>query len=555
MMSPKRIQALPIQLANQIAAGEVVERPASVLKELLENSLDAGATDVDIRIEHGGIGCIRVQDNGIGICKEDLELAIAPHATSKIQTLLDLEEVVSYGFRGEALASIGAVSRLELTSCMEGQTLGWSLRREGRQALPVLKPVSRLQGTCVEVRDLFYNTPGRRKFLRSEKTESQHLEETFKRIALSQPSVAFSFYQSDRLQKRLPACRDLEAHARRVAMLCGPRFMNDAYYVEADNNGLKLSGWLGSPKSLRSQPDLQYFYVNGRIVRDKVVNHAVRQAYQKYCLPGFYPGYLLYFELDPTAVDVNVHPTKHEVRFRESRTVHAFLSYSIEAGLEQTKIETLPKVELLKKEATEVRFSEKKIEIGKKDKEEEDSIIEISVPEKLLGKPLSIFAKEFLLAENDEGLLIVDIKATQYAILNDLFQEAFNQSSVEMRPMLIPKSVQVGKSADALDATSLDWQRLGFDLSQSGPDSVLVRAVPSLFGASLEKLEVLIQKLLRVVHSEEAIQCIVQHMVDGQSFSIEQGESLLQSLQNQDNNNLKLYRQITPEQLRAALFR
>ena len=331
----KRIHQLPVHLANQIAAGEVVERPASVLKELLENSLDAKSTEIEITVERGGTKLIQVQDNGLGICKEDLPLAIASHATSKIASLSDLEGVRSYGFRGEALASISSVSRLELISAVEDQSCGWSIQLEGRDKPPSLQPVAKRSGTSIAVRDLFYNTPARRKFLKSEKTEAAYIEEIFKRVALSQPAVAFKFQQDDGIQKRLPICRSLEAHIRRVAQLCGKRFVEKAYYIEAEANGLKLTGWLGSENAMRSQADLQYFYVNGRIVRDKIVMHAVRQAYQAINALGRFPAYVLYFECDPSAVDVNVHPTKHEVRFREARTVHAFLSYAIQEGLKQ----------------------------------------------------------------------------------------------------------------------------------------------------------------------------------------------------------------------------
>ncbi|HEV2523671.1 MAG TPA: DNA mismatch repair endonuclease MutL, partial [Gammaproteobacteria bacterium] len=334
-LEQKRIHQLPVHLANQIAAGEVVERPASVLKELLENSLDAKSTEIDITVERGGIKLIQVQDNGLGICKEDLPLAIASHATSKIASLSDLEGVQSYGFRGEALASISSVSRLELISAVEDQSCGWSIQLEGRDKPPSLQPVAKRSGTLIAVRDLFYNTPARRKFLKSEKTEAAYLEEIFKRIALSQPAVAFKFQQGDGIQKRLPICRSLDAHIRRVAQLCGKRFVEEAYYIEAEANGLKLTGWLGSENAMRSQADLQYFYVNGRIVRDKIVMHAVRQAYQSVNSLGRFPAYVLYFECDALAVDVNVHPTKHEVRFREARTVHAFLSYAIQEGLKQ----------------------------------------------------------------------------------------------------------------------------------------------------------------------------------------------------------------------------
>lgn len=333
---PSRILPLAPELANQIAAGEVVERPASILKELLENSLDAGSSQIDVTIERGGLGLIKVQDNGHGICKEDLELALCQHATSKILSFSDLEGVASFGFRGEALASISAVSRLSLSSCVQRQTSGFSIQKEGRNGNIRLSVSPPILGTTVEVRDIFYNTPARRKFLRSEKTEGLYIEECFKRIVLSQPKVSFTLKIDAKPLKRWVACKTIEAESRRVSELCSINFIKTAHYIEMENNGLKIKGWLGSAEHLRSQADLQYFYVNGRSVKDKVVSYALRQAYQEYQVAGRYPAYVLFFELDPEAVDVNVHPTKHEVRFREVRAVTAFLIYSVRQALSQS---------------------------------------------------------------------------------------------------------------------------------------------------------------------------------------------------------------------------
>lgn len=336
-----RIQALSPLVAKQIAAGEVIERPASVLKELLENSLDAGATQIDITIEAGGIGLIRVQDNGCGIYKEDLPLALMQHATSKISTLEDLSHIESLGFRGEALASITSVSRLKLCSKPKDQPTAWMIEPDQD-----LHPAPLNEGTLIEVRDLFYNIPARRHFLRSEKTEFLHIEETFRRIALGHPHINFNFYHGERLHKRVKAITNQNTELKRIAVLCGKRFAENTLTIEAERNGLKLKGWLGTSQALRYQSDLQYFYVNSRIVRDKVVTHALKQAYLELLEPflkeslTLYPAYILYFEIDPEAVDVNVHPTKYEVRFRETRIVHAFLAQSVKEGL--AKVKDLP---------------------------------------------------------------------------------------------------------------------------------------------------------------------------------------------------------------------
>ena len=324
-----RIHQLDLRLANQIAAGEVVERPASVVKELVENALDAGSTRIDIDIEQGGVRLIRVRDNGEGISADDLPLALARHATSKIHDLEDLEAVATLGFRGEALASIASVSRLVLSSSADDSGVGHAVCSEGRDMTATVDAAAHPRGTTVEVRDLFFNTPARRKFLKTEQTEFSHLEETVKRLALAHPEVAFSLTHNGRPVHSLRAAQEELEWRRRLASLCGPAFMEHAVPVNIESGGFLLRGWLGLPTFSRAQADLQYFYVNGRMVRDRVVTHAVRQAYADVLFHGRHPAYVLFFDLDPGAVDVNVHPTKHEVRFREQRSVHDFLYRSL----------------------------------------------------------------------------------------------------------------------------------------------------------------------------------------------------------------------------------
>ncbi|MFT2109824.1 DNA mismatch repair endonuclease MutL [Marinomonas sp. 2405UD68-3] len=321
----QRIHLLSPRLANQIAAGEVVERPASVVKELLENSLDAGATQLDIEIEQGGVRQIKIRDNGNGITKDDLALALSRHATSKIHTLDDLESVQTLGFRGEALASISSVSRLLLTSKFRDDDEAWRVEAEGKDMATAIKPASHLHGTTIEVRDLFFNTPARRKFLRTEKTEFSHLEEVLKRIALSRYDVGFRLSHNGKQVYDLRAVGDQMSAEHRLASLLGKKFIENALTLDVEAAGLRLWGWIGLPTFSRSQADLQYFFVNGRVVKDKLVAHAVRQAYRDVLYNGRHPTFVLYLELDPATVDVNVHPTKHEVRFRDGRLVHDFL--------------------------------------------------------------------------------------------------------------------------------------------------------------------------------------------------------------------------------------
>ncbi|MEI7346742.1 DNA mismatch repair endonuclease MutL [Dickeya chrysanthemi] len=329
------IQVLPPQLANQIAAGEVVERPASVVKELVENSLDAGATRIDIDIERGGAKLIRIRDNGCGIGKADLALALARHATSKIATLDDLEAIVSLGFRGEALASISSVSRLTLTSRTEAQAEAWQAYAEGREMAVTVKPAAHPVGTTLEVLDLFYNTPARRKFLRTEKTEFMHIDEVVRRIALARFDVAITLHHNGKLIRQYRAVSEPAQRERRLGSICGAAFLQHALAVSWQHGDLNIHGWVADPVGSRQLPEMQYCYVNQRMMRDRLINHAIRQAYQDQLRDEQQPAYVLYLEVDPHQVDVNVHPAKHEVRFHQARLVHDFIYQAVMTVLQQ----------------------------------------------------------------------------------------------------------------------------------------------------------------------------------------------------------------------------
>ncbi len=327
------IHLLSPRLANQIAAGEVVERPASVVKELVENALDAGASRVDVEIEQGGVKLIRVRDDGSGIEEDDLPLALSRHATSKITSLDDLEAVASLGFRGEALASISSVSRLTLTSRTENQEAASRVEVEGREMDARISPAAHPVGTTVEVRDLFFNTPARRKFLRTEKTEFNHVDECIRRQALSRFDTGFTLRHNQRVVQSLRPAESPLDRERRIGALCGQQFIDNAVVIDAEATGLRLWGWVALPTFSRSQADLQYFFVNGRVIRDKLVAHAVRQAYRDVLYNNRHPAFVLYLEVDPATVDVNVHPTKHEVRFRDGRLVHDFIFRTLHRAL------------------------------------------------------------------------------------------------------------------------------------------------------------------------------------------------------------------------------
>ncbi|MEZ2759019.1 DNA mismatch repair endonuclease MutL [Providencia vermicola] len=326
------IHILSPQLANQIAAGEVVERPASVVKELVENSLDAKATRIDIDIERGGEKLIRIRDNGCGINKDELILALARHATSKIATLDDLEAIMSMGFRGEALASISSVSRLTLTSKPAEQTEAWQSYAEGRDMEVTVKPAAHPNGTTVEVLDLFYNTPARRKFMRTEKTEFGHIDEVVRRIALSRPDVSINLTHNGKLVKQYRAAHDEVQQERRLGTICGTGFMQGALALSWEHSDLAIKGWVVSPSNTPVS-ETQYCYVNGRMMRDRLINHAIRQAFEGYLEDNQQPAYVLYLTIDPKQVDVNVHPAKHEVRFHQARLVHDFIYQAVRTVL------------------------------------------------------------------------------------------------------------------------------------------------------------------------------------------------------------------------------
>jgi DNA mismatch repair ATPase MutL len=406
------------------------------------------------------------------------------------------------------------------------QEFSWSLLLEGRNQPPLLMPAPKRLGTLVAVRDLFYNTPARRKFLKSEKTETLALEEVFKRAALSQPSVAFKYQQGDRLQKRLPMCQDSAGHAKRVAALCGQSFIRGAYFIQAEVNGLKLSGWVGNQETMRAQSDLQYFYVNRRIVRDKVVMHAIRHAYEAIALPGRYPAYVLYFELDPTAVDVNVHPTKHEVRFREARTVHAFLSYAIQTGLKEGYVATHVV------DPAQVSFSLPHEQLDKP-----------------LRKPLYLIDNELLLLAQAAELMVVDIKALRRLYLAECFAKAYTAEGVSQEILLMPKSITFKKIETLLAVTGIFWEKLGFNFSAISENVLLVRAIPWALKDLVEHLAQFLPTLLVCQEVNQAIDCLIQHMLAKEPISWEMSQALLATVKITDD----CYKPLTAATLRKAL--
>ncbi|AZE52696.1 DNA mismatch repair protein MutL [Pseudomonas synxantha] len=538
--SGSRIELLSPRLANQIAAGEVVERPASVIKELLENSIDSGAKRIDVDVEQGGVKLLRVRDDGSGISADDLPLALARHATSKIRDLEDLERVMSLGFRGEALASISSVARLTLTSRTRSAEQAWQVETEGRDMAPRVQPAAHPVGTSVEVRDLFFNTPARRKFLKAEKTEFDHLQEVIKRLALARFDVAFHLRHNGKTILSLHEAHDDAARARRVAAVCGSGFLEQALPIEIERNGLRLWGWVGLPTFSRSQADLQYFFVNGRAVRDKLVAHAVRQAYRDVLFNGRHPTFVLFFEVDPSVVDVNVHPTKHEVRFRDGRMVHDFLYGTLhralgdvrpddqlsapivtavvrptgpEAGEFGPQGEMSLAANLLQSPQSQPTYTapnsgagagyqyqytprpQSTVPVAEAQAAYREFFAPLpgaepgaaaSLPEgggdiPPLGYALAQLKGIYILAENAHGLVLVDMHAAHERIMYERLKIAMASEGLSGQPLLVPESLAVSqREADCAEEHHSVFQKLGFELQRLGPETLAIRQIPAL---------------------------------------------------------------------------
>ena len=542
------IQLLSPRLANQIAAGEVVERPASVVKELVENALDAGAGRVDIEIEQGGVKLIRVRDDGSGIAEADLPLALSRHATSKILTLDDLEAVGTLGFRGEALASISSVSRLSLTSRTETQEAASRVEVEGRDMDAKISPAAHPVGTTVEVRDLFFNTPARRKFLRTEKTEFNHVEECIRRQALSRFDAGFTLRHNQRVVQSLRPAESPLDKERRISSLCGQQFIDNAVVIDAEASGLRLWGWVALPTFSRSQADLQYFFVNGRVIRDKLVAHAVRQAYRDVLYNNRHPAFVLYLEVDPATVDVNVHPTKHEVRFRDGRLVHDFIFRTLHRALAdvrpddhlrgavaqsfgrepeaaagagtdapafQSQAHPLsgqpsafnghfaqaggPQPQQEWKASDQMAFYNSLNEgggVATASRSEGFTPQPMPTPpqdgeeEPPLGYAIAQLHGIYILAQSRAGMIVVDMHAAHERITYERMKRALVEQDLKSQPLLVPLSLAVSQKEAALAEThGEELQHLGLQIERIGPETLAVRQIPALLrGADTEQL-------------------------------------------------------------------
>ena len=550
--STRRIHTLDAALANQIAAGEVIERPSSVVKELLENAIDAGATELIIRVAQGGSTLIEIIDNGHGIHAEDLPLAVMRHATSKIQTAEDLHAIVSLGFRGEALASIAAVSRLTLTSSQDEQGIGYQVEVNGTAFdHQQIQAVAAQKGTHIRVQDLFFNVPARRKFLKKPSTEFGHIEEIVRRLALTHFEIRFVLEHNDNIRLNLPIADSGELRYQRVQQLLGQAFIQNAYWMDAESINMRLSGWLGHPSDARAQADLQYVYVNGRIVKDKTISHALRMAYEGILHGHQYSSYLLFLEVDPENIDVNVHPTKHEIRFLNQREVHEFVRHYAKATLSQFQTATADLAQAMKMDdaATE-NFNyqpqpkyQEQFNLHRAEVEPEPQLnqqVEIStdlltefnqsrpqavqynasqpqqprysgsvqlnnalksylaplreevdsdqdqtvakVDEFPLGIAIAQLHGIYILAQNTEGLIIVDMHAAHERILLQQMKSAWDKPEFwTSQQLLIPKVVSITRmQATRIEDLQPQLQRLGLEIDQYGDEQMIVRGVPAI---------------------------------------------------------------------------
>lgn len=499
-MTSERIHALPLHLANQIAAGEVVERPASVLKELVENSIDAGASQIDIQIEGAGSQLIKVTDNGKGIHPDDLALALSRHATSKLYSSEQLSHIASLGFRGEALPSIASVSRLTLSSKQAEQECGWQLNTETDTPEPAAHP----DGTSVSVAELFFNLPARRRFLRSDKTELQHLITGFNRLALSRFDVGFSARFGDQNFIKLPALSDGQLYPQRIAKICGAAFVREACYLEQQFENIHLHGWVGKRSAHRAQTDVQYFFINGRVIRDRIINHAVRQAYGEALPAGRQPAYVLYLTLPLDRVDVNVHPTKHEVRFRDARLVHGLITRAVEEALAE-ETTTAVQNELPLPTSTDNQVREKPSDYQEHRVNTALKTITQSAP-RSQESSLVLLHQRYGLVTSPEPSLI-DLQAADKALRQQQLKQAISSGQLTSRPILVP--MQLPLENEQLKLLSqhqklLEQHALVFELS---PNAVAIRRIPYLLS-----------------------QVDLQHLMNGILFALGQSEGVALAL-------------------------
>lgn len=551
-----RIRQLPEEVANQIAAGEVIERPASVVKELIENSIDAAATNIHIDIEEAGISLIRVRDDGQGIFKDDLKLALQPHATSKLSEFSDLSQIASLGFRGEAIPSIASVSRFKMTSRLSGEEQAWSIENGSIDKEFTIKPAAHETGTTVEVKDLFFSTPGRRKFLKTEKTEFLHIQSLIRAISLSHFSTGFYVKHNEQSLYRLPACQnDIE---QRIKAICGNSFLNKSIRIDNEKDGLHLWGWLGLNDVARSQSDRQYFYVNGRMVRDKHVSHAIRLAYDDRIATGRYPSFVLHLNLDPSLLDVNVHPAKSEVRFADTRNIHDFIYGSLLDSLKQPVIAAVSESNIdvgnVQYDIHENQVNETQSVnegIGRYLDETDKTIADIEPAtfkqfdalqkKKSSSRYLSLFSGKFIIADISEEQYLIDTAKSRVLITSNYLFNNFKVSKIITRPILVPVSCELTEDKlELLNDNVPLIKKWGFDLEQISPTQIRVRSIPSrlVYAETISLVNDLLEALKTNKSENEIAAILAEHVNDsGIELNDEAILQLMSEISATENNN------------------
>lgn len=526
------IRALPDHLINQIAAGEVVERPASVVKELVENAIDAGASRIDIELEEGGARLIRIRDDGIGISAEDLPLALSRHATSKIASMEDLEGVLTLGFRGEALPSIASISHMSVTSRHRDSEHGQRVQVDGGKALPI-EPHPHPQGTTIEVRDLFFNVPARRKFLKAERTELNHIEDWLRQLALARPDVDIRVTHNGKALRRWSRQEDLLS-TKRLDDALGAEFATNAMRIEHEVAGLRMTGWIARPTYSRSSADQQHLFVNGRAIRDRSIAHAIKRAYTDVLFHGRQPAYVLFLELDPHRVDVNVHPAKHEVRFRDARFVHDFVFRTVFDALRETRAgagenampTTAPQISTptsfrdwtpAQTSSLPLRTSFDSQTFGQLYAPQATSTPTNAVADHgneegipPLGFAIAQLHGIYILSQTRDGMIVVDMHAAHERVVYERLKNALDAEGIQAQPLLVPSTMSVSeREADAVEANHAMFHELGFDVTRSGAQNIMIRSVPVLLQGG--NVEALVRDVLSDLVEHGSIQRIEAH--------------------------------------------
>ncbi len=546
MPTYSRIHALPLHLANQIAAGEVIERPASVVKELIENSLDAGASEVTLDIEKAGNGLIKVSDNGNGIHRDDLALALSRHATSKLNSSEQLNKIASLGFRGEALPSIASISKLTLSSRQEGDEHGWQILPDKEEASPVVHPI----GSTVEVRELFFNLPARKRFLRSDKTELNHISNTLNRLALSRFEISFAYQQSANSQLKLPAAHTEAQRLKRIAKLCGKSFAENCIYIEQDYDGIKLSGWLGNASAHRPQTDVQYFFINGRVIRDRVINHAIRQAYNEYIPAERFPAFVLYLSLPLDRVDVNVHPTKHEVRFRDARLIHGLLHRAVQDVLLHPANKPLSEPT-----ARQTDFNASLAHTGQVTEQQAGYDVTPSQPKRTvqssyLNPQSPLLFQRYLIQQSERESVIIDLQQADLMLRQQQFRDAVSKHTLSARPVLVPIKLKLDANLlTNLKNHAAQLNTFGFQFTFD-EHSVTLNAIASLYAQAnlIELVTKLAERLTENHQPASHLELLIDLMPTRAIHTTEQANAILQQLSNLETSTA-WYRSLNSEDI------